>query len=300
MLGDAAREWTLERRAYGWYGQFRAMASPCEVHLSGVGRGKAADIVDSVFREAQRIESKFSRYRKGNIVDRINSANGAPVDVDDETARLLDYAAELYLLSGGRFDITSGVLRQGWTFDGGEAVPDGETVEALAARIGWWKVHWEHLTLQMPAGMEIDLGGIGKEYAVDRAAEIVRARADRSMINFGGDLVAIGPPEQHRVRSWTVGIESVSGGPAATRISLKSGAIATSGDLRRYVIRDGRRYGHILDARTGWPVADAPRSVTVLAPTCTQAGMLATFAMLMGATAETFLDSQAVRYWCLR
>lgn len=274
------------------------MASPCEVHLSGVGRSKAEGIVDAVAGEARRIEAKFSRYRKGNIVDRINSANGDAVSVDDETARLLDYAAELHALSEGRFDITSGVLRRAWTFDGGAAIPDAEAVEALRTSVGWDKVQWHGETLQMPAGMEIDFGGIGKEYAVDRVAEIVRSKSSRCMINFGGDLIALGPPAT--ASSWTVGIESLAGGGAARGIALKAGALATSGDTRRFLIRDGRRYGHILDASTGWPVADAPRSVTVLSSTCTQAGMLATFSMLMGAQAEKFLDSQGVRYWSLR
>jgi len=292
----------LERRPYGWCGLFRAMASPCEVHVSGVGRSRAEGIVAAVCAEAKRIETTFSRYLEGNIVDRINRAQGEPVTVDPETARLLDYAAELNALSDGRFDITSGVLRRAWTFDGGEAVPAQASIDALRASVGWDKVDWNSPVLRMPAGMEIDFGGIGKEYAVDRAAQLIGDRVRHCMINFGGDLVALGPPEVRdgKRSGWTVGIESLSGSGAARRVSLTTGALATSGDTRRYVLRDGRRYGHILDARTGWPVEDAPRSVTVLAPNCTQAGMLATFAMLMGREAEEFLAAQQVRYWCLR
>ncbi len=296
------RDYRLERRPYGWVGEFRAMASPCEVHVSGVGRGKAEGIVRTVAGEAWRIEQKFSRYRDDNIVYRINNAGGASIEVDEETARLLDYAAELYALSEGRFDITSGVLRRAWTFDGGEAIPGPDAIESLRDRVGWDKLDWRRPQLTLPEGMEIDFGGIGKEYAVDRAAGLVRPETTRCMINFGGDLVALGPPETRGVREdgWTVGIESLTGEAAAKRISLTTGALATSGDTKRYLLRDGKRYGHILDARTAWPVADAPRSVTVLASTCTQAGMLATFSMLMGADAEAFLASQGVRYWCLR
>jgi thiamine biosynthesis lipoprotein len=278
------------------------MASPCEVHVSGVGRGKAEGIVDAVCAEAKRIEAKFSRYLEGNIVDRINRAGGSPVRVDAETARLLDYAAELNALSDGRFDITSGILRRAWSFDGGEAVPSPEVIEDLLPRVGWGRVDWQSPVLRMPAGMEIDFGGIGKEYAVDRAARLVRKRVHACMINFGGDLIAIGPPEAKDAgaRGWTVGIESPVDGRAERRVALTKGALATSGDAKRFLLKDGKRFGHILDARTGWPVADAPRSVTLLASTCTQAGMLATFAMLMGAEAEAFLESQGVRYWCLR
>lgn len=295
-------EWSVEPRPYGWFGRFQAMASPCEVHVSGIGRAKAEDVVATVCAEARRIESKFSRYRRGNIVDRINRAAGRPIAVDHETARLLDYAEQLHVLSEGRFDITSGVLRRAWTFDGGETIPSTEAIDDLLGKVGWDTVQWENPNLQMRPEMEIDLGGIGKEYAVDRAASLVRDHVEHCMINFGGDLVAIGPPcaSATQCDGWTVGIESLSGGQAAKRISLTQGALATSGDARRFLIRNGKRYGHILDARSGWPVADAPRSVTVLASSCTQAGMLATFAMLMGAEAEHFLESQDITYWCLR
>ena len=83
-------------------------------------------------------------------------------------------------------------------------------------------------------------------------------------------------------------------------MNITRGALATSGDSRRYILRDGVRYGHILDPRSGWPVREAPRSVTVAAATCTEAGMLATLAMLEGPAAESFLAEQGVRYWVAR
>ena len=296
------RAWSLEPRPYGWCGRFRAMASPCELHLGRVSKKLAQRLTDSVCAEALRIEQKFSRYRDDNLIARINSARGEPVLIDPETSRLLDYAAELFALSDGRFDITSGVLRRAWTFDGGEGVPDPEQIEALRPKVGWDRVSWRDHLLCMQEGMEIDLGGIGKEYAVDRAAALVRDAVDKGMVNFGGDLVSIGAPDDApgKAGSWTVGIESLAGRDAAKRVSLKTGALATSGDTRRFVLKEGRRYGHILDARTGWPVEHAPRSITVLAGNCTQAGMLATFAMLMGEKAESFLEQQGLRFWCLR
>jgi len=89
-------------------------------------------------------------------------------------------------------------------------------------------------------------------------------------------------------------------GRAQKLIRLKTGALATSGDSRRYLLKNGKRYGHILNPLTGWPIEDAPRSITVAADTCTQAGMLATLAMLCGAEAEVFLERQDTQYWCLR
>ena len=151
----------------------------------------------------------------------------------------------------------------------------------------------------MPTGMEIDLGGIGKEYAVDRCVEALRACLDApGLVNFGGDLAVTGPPQLRD--AWRVAVEGDAPDRADRLIDLRQGALATSGDARRFLQRGGVRYGHILDPTTGWPVRDAPHSVTVAADTCTQAGMLSTFAMLKGQGAEAFLDEQGVRYWCRR
>jgi thiamine biosynthesis lipoprotein len=146
--------------------------------------------------------------------------------------------------------------------------------------------------------MEIDLGGIGKEYAVDKAILELGAKDTPCLVNFGGDLAVTGPPG--RRKAWTVGIEGVDQGDAAKLIELRHGALSTSGDARRFLEKDGIRYGHVLDTRTGWPVKDAASSITVAADTCTQAGMLATLALLTGSAAEQFLEGQAEQYWCRR
>ena len=148
--------------------------------------------------------------------------------------------------------------------------------------------------------MEIDFGGIGKEYAVDRVADwAARESPDPVLVNFGGDLRCTGAPRASG--AWQVGIESLARpGQPAKRIELKSGALATSGDARRAIVLDGKRYGHILDARTGWPAPGAPRSITVAAPTCSQAGSFSTLAMLHGVDAEAFLRAENLRYWLLR
>ncbi len=252
-----------------------------------------------VAAEAWRIEEKLSRYIDGNIIHQINSANGKPVEVDSETAQLLDFAETLFSLSEGAFDITSGVLRGAWTFDGSDNIPARPEVEALLIHVGWDKGNWQSPVLTLPGNMEIDLGGIGKEYAVDRAVNILRADSDKPfLVNFGGDLAVTGPPQARK--AWTVGIEAVEQGEATQLIELRQGALATSGDARRFLKRDGVRYGHVIDPRTGWPVEEAASSITVAADTCTQAGMLSTLAMLKGASAESFLDKQSEQYWCHR
>ncbi|HET9939479.1 MAG TPA: FAD:protein FMN transferase [Candidatus Eisenbacteria bacterium] len=274
------------------------MASPCEVLVDTDDLDEAAHALRIAETEAQRIEAKFSRYRPDNVVHRINHAGGVPVRVDAETAQLLDFAASCHEMSGGLFDITSGSLRRAWTFDGGTRVPEASQLRALLEHVGWSKVRWDGTAIAMPAGMEIDLGGFGKEYAVDRAAGLVRDEVSRAiLVNFGGDLVASGARRDGR--PWSVGIEDPErpGAAALYRIEVDRGGIATSGDARRFVLWRGKRLGHILDPRTGWPVEGGPRSVTVLAATCLEAGTLATLAQLQGAGARAFLDAQGARYW---
>lgn len=277
------------------------MASPCEILVETSDADEARHLSEVAAVEAWRVEDKFSRYAADNVVARINSAAGEAIDVDAETASLIDFSNTLYELSDGRFDITSGVLREAWKFDGSDRLPTRKTVERVLQRVGWHRVDWRSPTLWMENGMEIDFGGIGKEYAVDQVAQTLRdASAKSALINFGGDLAVTRPPAERQ--GWRVGIESVAErGPAADKlIELRAGALATSGDARRFLLRDGVRYSHILDPRSGWPVKDAPRSVTVAADTCTQAGMLSTLAMLEGESAEAFLRAEDVRHWCLR
>jgi thiamine biosynthesis lipoprotein len=273
------------------------MASPCEVHLAGADRAVADRVLEAVAAEAWRIEHKYSRYLPGNIVHSINNANGEPVVVDEETAGLLTYADRLHALSEGRFDITSGVLRRAWRFDGGSRLPDIKAVRRLMNNVGWRRARWRAPELRLRPGMEIDFGGIGKEYAVDRAGAIASRTWPNCLINFGGDLLATGLGID--AGGWTVGIENTHEGQSQRLIRLLKGGVATSGDARRYLIKDGKRYGHILDPTTGWPVEGSPRSVTVVAPTCTQAGMLATFAMLQGADADAFLRAQDIEAYYL-
>jgi FAD:protein FMN transferase len=275
------------------------MASTCEVHVDTANRADAARVLASVAAEAGRIEKKFSRYRTDNIVHAINTAAGRPLTVDEETARLIDYAARLFELSNGKFDITSGVLRRIWRFDGSDRIPSTEQIDNVRELVGWRRVRWQPPVIELEAGMEIDFGGIGKEYAVDRAGAIAAALTDKCLLNFGGDLRVLGPHANGR--PWQVGIEAVDRLSTATHVvEVYRGGVATSGDSRRYLLKDGRRYGHILDPTIGRPVAGAPRSVTVIADTCTQAGTLSTLAMLQGKAAESFLDAQGVRYWCYR
>lgn len=284
-----------------WTGCFTAMACPCEVLIETTDKNIAWQTTRTAWQEAKRIEQKFSRYRDDNIIHKINHADGMPVTVDDETVNLLDFAARCHELSDGKFDVTSGVLRRIWKFDGSDNVPAQSQINDIMPLIGWHQATWHKPQLTLHAGMEIDLGGIGKEYAVDQAAKLASHVSDSSLlVNFGGDIFVTKPRRNNT--PWLIGVDDPNntGNKAVGKIEMYQGGLTTSGDARRFLMKNGVRYSHILDPLTGWPVPDAPRSVTVIANSCLEAGMLSTFAMLHGKNAEQFLAAQNVRFWCIR
>ena len=281
-----------------YVGKFTAMSSPCEILLDHSNLDLAHAQVQAAAQEAARIEQKFSRYRTDNIVYALNHADGKAVQVDEETAHLLNFAATLHTLSDGLFDITSGVLRRVWKFDGSDNIPQPADITKLLPLIGWQHARWENPLLTLLPGMEIDFGGIGKEYAVDRAFLQLAGMDDRALlVNFGGDLRARGPCQNGS--AWQVGVEKPqAAGQAIEIISLLTGALATSGDARRFLLKEGVRYSHILNPKTGWPIQDGPRSATILASDCVLAGMLATLTLLAGKDAEKFLNEQEdIKAW---
>lgn len=275
---------------------FQAMASRCEVQLAARDEAEAGRLAQHAIDEVRRIEHKYSRYRPDSIVSRINAAAGTDwVECDDETTALFGYADALFDASGGLFDITSGVLRRAWDFRR-ERVPDEAELAPLLSLIGWRKVVREAQKIRLPdAGMELDFGGFGKEYAVDRAAALLAAQGVASgYVNLGGDLRVIGP--QPDGRPWPIGIQDPrKSDRIIATLPVSSGALTTSGDYERFFELDGRRYCHILDPRDGQPVT-AWRSVSVLAPLAIAAGSCSTIAMLKQADALSFLDGSGMAY----
>jgi thiamine biosynthesis lipoprotein len=276
---------------------FRAMAAEHELQVAGPDRARAARAAAAAIADVHRIEAKYSRYTDDSVTTAINrAAGGAPVAIDEETAALLRYADQCWRISDGAFDITSGVLRRAWPFGARvPRVPTAAEVDAVRALVGWARVEWDARSVRLPqAGMEIDFGGIGKEYAADRAAGVLSAHGiAHALVNLGGDVRALGG--QPGGRPWRIGIAHPRAeGRVIGEVEVVDGAVATSGDYQRYFEVDGRRYAHVLDARTGWPVGFW-QSASVVAPVCTVAGSLSTIAMLR-ADAAAFLDAQGVRY----
>jgi len=270
---------------------FEAMASPCVFHLYAEQEATAELAAIGASEEVARIEAKFSRYRPQSELSRLNRAaeDGAAAEVDDETAALLDFAFAAYEKSGGLFDITSGLLRKAWDFTA-QRLPEQAALDALLERVGMEHVCWQAPRLSFArAGMELDFGGIGKEYAVDRAAEFAAGCGiAHGMIDLGGDMRALGPHPDGA--PWRVGIRTPrAADQVLTTLLLRRGGLASSGDYERFIEVGGRRYCHILDPRTGWP-CEGMACVSVLAEGCLAAGCVATIAMLKGKEGPAYLQ----------
>jgi len=276
---------------------FQAMGSPCEIQLF-------ADTVDNARRGAERamadiarLEARYSRYRDDSWLADINrvAARGGSIEVDEETASLLNYAATCHAESKGLFDITSGVLRGAWRFEPGQ-LPDPGHIETLKARVGWHRLRWRAPRLSFPqAGLELDFGGVVKEYAADRAATLcIELGLRHGVVNLGGDIRIIGPRADGQ--PWRIGIKHPRDGNALLHtVELQHGALATSGDYERCILVDGQRYGHILNPISGWPVRHLA-AVSVVADFCVVAGSASTIAMLKEERGPAWLAELGLRH----
>ena len=280
---------------------FRAMAAENEVQVHSDDARFAESAAARAIAEVKRIEAKYSRYLADSVVTRINRAAGEePVEIDPETYGLLVFAGACHEQSAGVFDATSGVLRRAWRFESGR-VPGDDELAPLLALIGWPRVELTGISVRLPArGMELDFGGFGKEYAVDRAALTLReAGAQSALVNLAGDLAILGP--QPDGSAWRVGIRHPRrDGMLLATLPVISGGIATSGDYERFVEIGGVRHSHILDPRTGRSVQSF-QSVTVHAGSCLIAGSASTIAMLKGEKQGLeWLEMLGLSHLCVR
>jgi len=284
-------------------GHFRAMANPCLIIVEHQDLFKYNDLIEKTMfqmaSEVWRIEQKYSRYLEDSILSQINNAKGSRVHIDSETYQLLNVADILFQESRGMFDISSGVFRKIWTFDQQQNIPTQVEIDSVLKHVGWDLIKLDEESLKLKKGMQIDFGGIGKEYAADRCAALAPESLGKSvLVNLGGDVVAKGP--RNNSINWDIGIESKLGREVWKNVPLGGGAIATSGDVYKSIIHNGKRYSHIINALTGYPTLDAPSTISVAAPNCIEAGMLSTLAMLKGVSAESFLEEQGRPFWIQR
>ena len=255
---------------------FRAMGSDCEFQLCFGGGSDSQFIFKCLQDELERLESKYSRFRKDSLLSQINL--GKEVNIDNETISLLEHAFNCFEQSEGLFDVTAGRLNSLWDFKK-KKVPSQEEISYALSVTDFSKVSWNNGILSMPAGMNVDFGGIVKEYAADTLAVLAKKFGVRyGLINLGGDIAIVGNKPDGI--AWKVGITDPRGTETEiASIDIYSGGLATSGDYKRYFIYEGKRYSHILNPKTGFPCAGL-RAVSVAANLCTVAGSIATIAML--------------------
>jgi len=264
--------------------------------------GQAAELEHfllAVVGQLAALEDRYSRYVSDSLVSTINARAGTGefTELDTEMRALLDLADQLWGASEGLFDITSGPLRRAWNFqDGGSATP--EHVASALKLVGWDRIEWQDSGLHLPhPGMEIDLGGLAKEYAADCVIRLMReAGVSSGMIELAGDVATIGA--QGNGKPWQIGIQDPQGLGSLLTIGLTDSAVATSGNYARKIEHQGRSYGHLLDPRSGWPI-EGPASVSVIDSHCLTAGAVATVACLKAGAGATDWLSHAGLPWLM-
>lgn len=276
---------------------FQAMGTGCCFHVFARDEKEAQTIALAGAREVYRLEGTYSRYDPDSRLSAINAVGreGGRVEVDAETAFLIDTAFAWHSQSDGLFDITSGALRRLWNFDRHD-LPNADELAAILAVCGLSRLRWAAPILHFTVpGMELDLGGIVKEYACDRAAEcMLDAGAQAVLVDLGGDIRVAGTRPDNN--PWPIGIRLPGASDAAaSAVEMIAGGLATSGDYERFFDIGGRRYSHVLDPRTGWPI-EGVASVSVTADACLEAGRLSTLALLKGIGAAAWLAGQGASY----
>lgn len=276
---------TQETLSQGLFRQsFKAMGTPCEISYRCESVKEATEFREQSFAWVRKFEKRYSRYLPDSLISQINRAagTGQSIEIDEEDERLFKLCDTLHFFTYGLFDPTTLPLAQLWNFKAEKPrIPEDVEIKMALTKIDWKKVVRKNRLVSLPEpGMGLDFGGFGKEYAVDRVVEMGQKFGITDMlVNFGGDLRTLGsPPDSPH---WRVGIEDPKQpGKAHFTVRANDLAVATSGNYLRFFELDGKRYGHLLDHRTGYPTSSEHLSATVIAKSCLEAGILATCSLM--------------------
>jgi len=252
-------------------------------------------IIDAVLREFHRIEKKFSLNEQNSDISIINRSK-QPVEVDEETAFVIERALTLARATDGAFDPALGNLISLWGFDRinqtdfNPRVPTDSEIEAALSRCGYENVSIEKGIVTMSNDVKLDLGAIVKGYAIDRAIAIAREMDPLATgyVDAGRDIGIIGA--KFKGEYWSIAVQDPRGdsGDYLDVVYLKKGSIVTSGDYERFFIIDGVRYHHILNPKTGYPVRKTI-STTIISPDAMDADALSTAAFVLGSEFSSVL-----------
>lgn len=264
------------------------MGSNCFIKIYTDNLTHGRHILELAVQEVRRLNDKYSRYHPQSLVSQINQSAGTNniTVLDDEAMALMHYANTCFEQSEGVFDITSGALRKAWNFKNGlkpQTLPCPSLIKQLKKTIGWDKVYLKDQQFYLPVkGMEIDFGGIVKEYAADAVATLCEKNSiNQGIVNLAGDLKVIGCASQQN--TWHVLIQKPNAKDQyLAKPPIQQGAAATSGTYEKVTTINKKNYSHLMDPRTGHPIETNLASVTIIADSCVIAGSLSTIAMLKG------------------
>ncbi len=259
------------------------MGTLVEITLSHADPHVIQTVTTQAFDEMQRLEQLMSTYLPDSEISKINRAAGKKaVPVSPEVEEVIREGIFWSIQSGGAFDITVEPLVQLWDFDGEkEVVPAKSTLRKTATLVDYRNIEIvNHKVRLARPGMAINVSGLAKGYAVDRAVAILRGMVLNGIVNAGGDLFAFG--QKSKESSWTIGLQHPrKPQDLFAAFGVKNQAVATSGDYQRYFVKDGIRYHHIFDPATGRP-ARKMISTTIITTEVMEADALATAVFVMG------------------
>jgi thiamine biosynthesis lipoprotein len=263
------------------------MGTSFEIYVYAPDRERASELFEAAFDEIERVEQALSNYRSSSELSRINAiAADAPVVTDPEVFALLERAFDYSRQSDGAFDVTVGKLMKAWGFfRGAGRYPSNEELARARAQTGWQRVKLDQRARSaffLTRGIELDLGGIGKGYALDCVARVLRdGGVTAALINSGSSSIyAIGAPPGKA--GWPVRVsDPLERTRILSTILLKDQSLSTSGNYEKFFQLNGRTYCHIMDPRSGRPV-EGMLQTSVIAPEATDSDALSTAVFVMG------------------
>ncbi|MFZ5571533.1 MAG: FAD:protein FMN transferase [Thermodesulfobacteriota bacterium] len=268
----------------------KTMGSTYQVKVVAGYFQSAGDLAQAIERRLAEINQHLSIYRKDSEISRFNRhAASDPFPVSDMFAEILEISRPLYELTGGAWDPTVAPLVELWGFGAGEPtgrIPPRAAIEQRMAAVGFHRLEFkDRAFIKEQPGLSLDLGSVAQGFGADQVAKVIEAAGFRDyLVEIGGEVIASGVRRDGT--DWRIGINTpVQGSPfdkVYKIVTLRNHALATSGDYRNFFVVDGKTYSHIIDPRTGYPIANGVVSVSILAKSCTFADGLATALMVMG------------------
>lgn len=250
--------------------------------ITAYGKNPQQAVTDCV-QYINALEADISRTREDSDLSAVNAAQGQPCQPSEQTMDILRESLELAQQTDGAFDPTIAPLIDLWQISPEQTeIPAQADIDAAKAKVGYQRVKLTADSVQMEPDMKLDLGGIGKGYAADHVASMLReAGIQRALIALGGNIYVIG--EKEKGIPWTAGITDPDDPQSYfATLSVTDTSIVTSGDYERYFEKDGKRYCHIFDPETGYPAETDLRSATVVMPESAKADAYSTALFVMG------------------